>query len=287
VGKELVARAIHSCSRRAYKSFVALDCATIPDSLVESELFGYERGAFTGATARREGYFSVAHGGTVFLDEVVNLSSEAQKKLLRAIQERKVQPLGGKKSVEFDARFVAACNIPLEISVKSRKFRKDLYYRLNEFSLYIPPLRERKKDIVYLAQKFLRETALELERRIDGFSCEAVELLKSYHYPGNVRELRNIVKQAALVCDKRVEAKNLHFLMPGSKEVSGRDEHLMGLEEGLSMKEISKRKAAEVERKLIRYALDRCRGNKMEASRLLKIDYKTLFNKLKEYNIAL
>lgn len=286
VGKELAAKAIHFASRRSGRSFVALDCATIPDSLVESELFCYEKGAFTGADERRDGYFSTAGGGTVFLDEVANLSSDAQKKLLRSLQERKVQPLGGKRSVDFDARFVVACNVPLETSVKSGDFRKDLYYRLNEFSLYIPPLRERKKDIVHLAHKFLCEISLKLEKDIDGFSQDAMEILESHNYPGNVRELRNIIKQVALACDGQVTEENLLFLILGRKSGSLRDEELVALEEGLSMKEISKKKASEVESKLIRYALDRSGGNKMEASRLLKVDYKTLFNKLKEFDIT-
>lgn len=286
VGKELVARAIHSCSQRAHQAFVALDCATIPDTLLESELFGYEKGAFTGAGATRKGYFTIADGGTVFLDEVTNLSSEAQKKLLRTIQEREVHPLGGEQSVEFDVRFLVASNIPLENSVDSGEFRRDLYYRLNEFSIYIPPLRKRKEDICYLAHRFLSETSLELGKEIDSFSNEAMMLLQSHSYPGNARELKNIIKHAALVCGKRVEGDDLLFLSQEKSKGGLTSEELADLDKGLSMKEIARREAEEVERRLINHALKKCGGNKSKACRLLKIDYKTLHIKMKVYDIT-
>src|SRR2546425_741847 len=185
-GKELVARSIHQLSARREKPFVALDCGAIPETLIESELFGYEKGAFTGADRRREGHFQLAQGGTLFLDEIVNLPFPTQAKLLRTLEERQVQVLGAKGALPVDVRIVAAANVPMDGEIRAGRFRQDLYYRLNEFVIVVPPFRERVEDIVYLAARFLAEASLELQRPVRGISDEAVQVLLGYHWPGNV-----------------------------------------------------------------------------------------------------
>ena len=194
-GKELVARAVHQLSARREKPFIAVDCGAIPDTLIESELFGYEKGAFTGAQQRKEGQFELADGGTLFLDEIVNLPLSTQTKLLRALQERQVQRLGGKQPVRVDVRIIAASNVPLEREVRVGRFRQDVYYRLNEFGISLPPLRERD-DILHLANEFLPEASMELGRPCRKISEAAAQVLLRYRWPGNVRELRNVIRRA-------------------------------------------------------------------------------------------
>src|SRR5438132_5347624 len=179
-GKELVARSIHQLSTRREKPFVPLDCGAIPETLIESELFGYEKGAFTGADRRKEGHFQLAEGGTLFLDEIVNLPLSTQAKLLRAVEERHVQVLGATRAVPVDVRIIAAANVPLDGEIRAGRFRQDLYYRLNEFVIVVPPLRERVEDIVYLAERFLAEASMELQRPVRGISDEAVQVLLRY-----------------------------------------------------------------------------------------------------------
>src|SRR2546425_505145 len=203
-GKELVARAIHHLSARRDKPFVAVDCGAIPDTLIESELFGYEKGAFTGAHQRKEGQFQLAGGGTLFLDEVVNLPLPTQAKLLRALQVRPVQPLGSTQPVRVSARIIAAANVSLEREVRAGRFRQDLYYRLNEFAITLPPLRERD-DILHLANEFLPEAGLELGRPCRKISEAAAQVLLRYQWPGNVRELRNVIRRAILLASDRSE----------------------------------------------------------------------------------
>src|SRR5256886_7261322 len=210
-GKELVARAIHYLSSRRDKPFVAVDCGAIPDTLIESELFGYEKGAFTGAHQRREGQFQRAEGGSLFLDEIVNLPLPTQAKLLRALQERQVQPLGSTQPVRVSARIIAAANVSLEREVRAGRFRQDVYYRLNEFAITLPPLRERDA-ILHLANKFLPEASMELGRPCRKISEAAAQVLLRYHWPGNVRELRNVIRRAILLASDVIEPEHLSVI---------------------------------------------------------------------------
>ncbi|MEK7853288.1 MAG: sigma 54-interacting transcriptional regulator, partial [Planctomycetota bacterium] len=204
-GKEVVARYIHNRSPRGDKPFVVVDCGSIPETLIESELFGYEKGAFTGADRQKPGQFENASGGTLFLDEIGNLPVSMQNKLLRALQERQVRRLGGDKETAVDVRVVVAGNERLESLVKSGRFRMDLYQRLNEFHIEIPPLRKRKDDIVFLSKWFLDATNTELNKHVHGFTKEALDILLAYDWPGNVRELRNVIRRAVLLSSEMIE----------------------------------------------------------------------------------
>ncbi len=284
-GKEIVARAIHLWSDRARKPFIALDCGAIPETLIESELFGHEKGAFTGAHARREGHFQLADGGTLFLDEITNLPQVTQAKLLRTLQERCVQPLGGTHPVKVDVRIIVASNVSLEGEMLAGRFRQDLYYRLNEFTITLPPLRDRAEDIPFLARRFLVEACHELDQAEKSFSPDALDLLRGYPWPGNARELRNAVRQAVLMGADVITAEQLtavvrpevaHGPVPAQPGAPALDLALGGLRSAA---------AARVERPAIEAALRLARGNKAEAARLLKINYKTLYTKLKHYGI--
>src|SRR5216110_340234 len=283
-GKELVARAIHHLSSRREKPFVAVDCGAILDTLIESELFGYEKGAFTGAHQRKEGYFERAHGGTLFLDEIANVPLPTQAKLLRALQEREVQPLGSTEPIRVSARIIAASNVSLEREVRAGRFRQDVYYRLNEFGITLPPLRERD-DILHLANVFLPEAGLELGRSCRKISEAAAQVLLRYHWPGNVRELRNVIRRAMLLASEVIEPEHLAVLpvepLPALSPTGCR-----GPPETLnSLKEIADAAADDAEQQAIRRVLQVTGGNKSEAARLLRTDYKTLYLKMKEYGI--
>jgi len=209
-GKELVARTIHERSARRNGPFVAVNCAALPETLLESELFGYEKGAFTGAVGRKEGRFELANGGTLFLDEVADLSLVTQPKILRMLQEGEFERLGGTRSLQVDVRIVAATNQDLSEMVKEKRFREDLYYRLNVITVRVPPLRERHEDIRVLAQHYLRVYAAKNGRKLEGFSNEALERLESYAWPGNVRELENLIERTVLLARKdRIDAEDL------------------------------------------------------------------------------
>jgi DNA-binding NtrC family response regulator len=284
-GKELVARAIHHQSPRRDKPFVAVDCGAIPETLVESELFGYEKGAFTGAVRRKDGRFQAAGGGTVFLDEVGNLPLPTQAKLLRAIEERQVTPLGATRPVPVDARIIAASNVDLEDASRAGRFRPDLYYRLNEFGVTLPPLRSRREDIAHLARRFLDEVSMELRRPVHGITDDAMELLRRYDWPGNVRELKNVIRKAALLATDLVTPEFLPALgAPGeaappavvAPTVSGE----------LSLREVTEIATTDAERRAIRQALEAAKGNKTQAARLLRTDYSTLHAKMKRYGIS-
>ncbi|MBI4611137.1 MAG: sigma-54-dependent Fis family transcriptional regulator [Candidatus Rokubacteria bacterium] len=283
-GKELVARAIHQQSARCEKPFIALDCGAIPETLIESELFGYEKGAFTGADRRKEGHFQLAEGGSLFLDEITNLPLTTQAKLLRVLQEREVQLLGGKRAVPVNVRIIAASNVPLETEMRAGRFRHDLYYRLNEFTIALPPLRERQEDILYLAKRFLEEASMELKRPVRGISEEAAPLLLRHPWPGNARELRNVIRQAVLLSPDLIRPEHLAALGPGGARAPLAEEPRSG-SAGLSLREASEKAAAEAERQAIRHALQATQGNKSEAARLLRTDYKTLHVKMKRYGI--
>jgi two-component system nitrogen regulation response regulator GlnG len=284
-GKEVVARAIHDQSERAAQSFIALDCGAIPEALLESELFGYEKGAFSGAERRREGHFQLAQGGTLFLDEIANMPLGLQAKLLRVLQERKLQPLGGAKGVDLDVRFIAASNHDLEQEAEKGRFRQDLFFRLAEFRISLPSLSERPEDISYLAQRFLEETAIELRRAVNGLGAEALEMLKAHSWPGNVRELRNVIRQAVLQSEgSLLEAKLFARLLKkgGSKKAAA---EAGASHKGLSLREAGEAGLAAAEREAIRQALSATKGKILPAAKLLKTDNKTLHVKLKKYGI--
>src|SRR5205814_2355138 len=274
-GKELVARAIHYLSSRREKPFVAVDCGAILDTLIESELFGYEKGAFTAAYQRKEGYFERAHGGTLFLDEIANVPLPTQAKLLRALQEREVQPLGSTEPIRVSARIIAASNVSLEREVRAGRFRQDVYYRLNEFGITLPPLRERD-DILHLANEFLPEAGLELGRSCRKISEAAAQVLLRYHWPGNVRELRNVIRRAMLLASDVIEPEHLAVMpvepLPALSAMGCRGPP----ETPNSLREIADGAAADAEQQAIRRALQVTGGNKSQAARLLRTDYKTL-----------
>jgi len=281
-GKELVARAIHQLSARREKPFVAVDCGAIPDTLIESELFGYEKGAFTGAHERKEGQFQLAGGGTLFLDEIVNLPLPTQSKLLRALQQRQVQPLGSKRAVPVAVRITAASNVPLEQEVRLGRFRADVYYRLNEFVITLPPLRERD-NILQLANGFLAEAGAELGRPCRSISEAAAQVLLRYQWPGNVRELRNVIRRAILLASDVIEPEHLSVLPVDPCPATALRGQLAPVDS--SLKEIADAAAADAEQQAIRRALQATKGNKSEAARQLRTDYKTLHLKMKQYGI--
>ena len=288
-GKELVARFIHDLSEVNKGPFIAVDCGAIPESLIESELFGYMKGAFTGAYADKPGQFELADKGTLFLDEIGNLPYQAQQKILRVMQERCIQRLGAKKAKSIQVRVIAATNQPLEKDIESGKFRPDLYFRLKEFSIKVPALRERKEDIPFLAQRFINEVQLELNKKCGGISKETLQLLISYPWPGNVRELRNIIRQAVLLCEENVSIKPKHFtftsnIIPYTSEIqSSVSSRIYDGEKSLS--ETVKSISQTLERKIIADMLGETKGNKSEAARRLGIDYKTLLRKIKTYQL--
>ena len=282
-GKEVVANAIHRASSRKNAPFVAVDCGAIPDTLIESELFGYEKGAFTGADREKKGQFEMANRGTIFLDEIGNLPYHVQNKLLRMIQERKVQKLGGKQTIPVDIRIIAASNIPLAKLEGEGKFRSDLYYRVNEFKIELPPLRKRKEDIPFLVAQFIKEGNMELQKDVKGPSKESLAMLINHSWPGNVRELKNVIKRAVLLAENLVEPSHLIF----DNGPSAPSQFVAPEErtEGMPLKEITRKALSFVEKREIERALLRTLGNKTKASRVLQIDYKTLLTKIKEYQI--
>ncbi len=289
-GKEVVARAIHQASPRAKGPFVPVDCGAIPETLLEGELFGYERGAFTGAVGSKRGKFELAQGGTLFLDEILNLPLGSQAKLLRAIQEKTVYRLGGTSPVRVDVRVLVAASQDLHAAVVPGTFRVDLFYRLNEFTLRIPALRERKEDILYLAKRFLDLTNTELRKAVKGFSEAAVNVLLSYPWPGNVRELRSTIRRAVLLTDEVILETHLDIAGPtgGIPSALGISTSMPAADNELpSLKDIVAKSIAAVEREAIEQALRRAGGNKAQAARLLQIDYKTMQSKVKKYRIML
>lgn len=271
-GKEYIARLIHAQSNRKDAPFVAVDCGAIPKDLAASEFFGHVKGAFTGAISDKTGYFVQASGGTIFLDEIGNLSYDVQVQLLRALEERKVKPVGSDKEIAFDVRIISATNENLTKAVAEGSFREDLYHRLNEFSLKALSLRDRPEDIPVFANHFLVASNEELGKDVIGFEDSVMEVFKNYAWPGNLREMRNVVKRATLLCQGNfIAAEHIPAELAVHQNVR--------IPEDLSLK----REKHEVE--LIREALAKCNNNKSEAARLLKIDRKTLYNKMKLYSI--
>jgi len=273
-GKELIAHAIHYSSLRAKKPFVKVSCAALPDSLIESELFGYEKGAFTGAEARKKGRFELADGGTLFLDEIGDINLATQVKLLRVLQEREFERVGGTETIKSNVRLVAATNKDLEKAIAAGTFREDLYYRLNVFTIFIPPLRERKSDLLLLVDHFLEKFAREHSRSIKRISTPASDMLASYHWPGNVRELENTLERAVLMCDG--EVIHGHHLPPSlqTAEASGTVTRV-ALGDAVSA----------YEKDLIQDALKTTRGNRAKAARLLDTTERIINYKVRRYGI--
>ena len=286
-GKELIARLIHDASHRVHRPFVAVDCGALPDSIVESELFGYVKGAFTGADAKKAGLFELAKGGTLFLDEIGNISPTVQMKLLRSLQERRVQPLGSEESITTDVRIVVASNTVLEDEVRAGRLRADLFHRLNEFKIYLLPLRERKEDILFLAERFRHETNEELAKHTSRFSSEAQAYLMSYAWEGNVRELRNAVRRAVLLSNDIIELKHVQQVLGLMAEAAPAESNLPihKLYQGYGLHDVVHEVAAHLEKALIEHVLEETRGNKSQAAKRLQIGYKTLYRKLQEYGL--
>jgi DNA-binding NtrC family response regulator len=282
-GKEVVAQSIHTKSDRKHKPFIALDCGTIPENLMESELFGYERGAFTGADRKKAGQFQLAEGGTLFLDEIGNMPLNMQAKLLRVLESRQFQPVGASRINSMNVRFLAATNIDLQSKVSSGEFRADLYFRLAQYTIPLFPLRERREDIPYLAQRFLEEVSFELKRPVRRFLPAAIEILKAYHWPGNVRELRNLVRQSVLQTkDLDVGPEVLSSLTTGL--APGQNPKNSQIQ-GKTLREIADHASQEAERLAINETLRITKGNKSQAAKILQTDYKTLYVKIKALGI--
>ncbi len=284
-GKELVARAIHQLSSRSKSPFVPVDCGAIPEGLLESELFGHEKGAFTGASIQKQGKFEIARGGTLFLDEISNMPLGSQAKLLRALQEKKVSRVGNPRPMAIDVRVLAATNRDLLAMNKTGGFRLDLFFRLNEFTINIPPLRQRKEDILYLAKLFLDKTNRELSKEVKGFSRSAVEVLIDYHWPGNVRELRSVIRRAVLVAEDTITNQHLEIKASGVEDPTPAPAVHDTSWKNRPLKEIVRLGTVEIEREVLTQTLKYTGGNKAKAARLLRIDYKTIHTKVKEYGI--
>jgi Nif-specific regulatory protein len=273
-GKELIAHAIHYSSPRSKKPFVKVSIAALPDTLVESELFGYEKGAFTGAQSRKSGRFELADGGTLFLDEVGELNLATQVKLLRVLQEREFERLGGTETIKVNVRVVAATNKDLESAIAARQFREDLYYRLNVFPIFVPPLRDRKPDVMLLADHFLLKYARQHGKRIKRIATPAIDMLMSYHWPGNVRELENSMETAVLSCDGSVI--HAHHLPPTLQTAEA---------SGTVMQTSLSDSVEQYEKDLIVDALKSARGNRAKAARLLGTTERIIGYKVKKYGI--
>ncbi|WP_035653215.1 MULTISPECIES: sigma-54-dependent transcriptional regulator [unclassified Flavobacterium] len=272
-GKEIIAKSIHQQSTRKNNNFIAVDCGAIPKELAASEFFGHLKGSFTGAISDKMGYFEAANGGTLFLDEIGNLSYENQIQLLRALQERKIKPVGSNKEINVDIRIITATNEDLREAVKNGDFREDLYHRINEFSILSPSLKERGEDLMVFADYFLEKANQQLNKDIIGFSPEVVTIFQSYNWPGNLRELQNCVKRATLLTrGNYIESE----VLPAE---------FFQIQKQNSFESVAGFSLSENEKETIIHALSKTQNNKSEAAKLLKITRKTLYNKLKQYNI--
>ncbi|MBS1497096.1 MAG: sigma-54-dependent Fis family transcriptional regulator [Bacteroidetes bacterium] len=283
-GKEVIAKTIHSMSGRSNMPFIAMDCGTLSKELAGSELFGHVKGAFTGALTDKEGHFELANGGTLFLDEVANLTIEVQASLLRVIQERKFKRVGGNKEMPVDVRIIVASNENLQEAYRKGKFREDLYHRFNEFSIKLPPLRERKKDIPLFAAFFLEKAKNELSRNVEGFENEVMEMFINYSWPGNLREFRNVVRRAVLLTKEgKVQVNTLPWEITYSPPQAP-DMNPSFINKNVFKNEYDLKDAAsKAEYDAIMKVLKEVNFNKTKAAEILKIDRKTLYNKIKNY----
>ena len=290
-GKEAIAHEIHNRSQRKNKPFVAMDCGAISKELAGSELFGHEKGSFTGALQTKIGHFEMANGGTLFLDEVSNLSYEIQMALLRVVQERKVRRIGGNKEIDLDVRIIVASNERLLEAARKGKFREDLYYRFNEFSMEVPALRDRRDDLMLFAEAFLQSTNEELGKNIKGFTDDVVMDFMSYEWPGNLRELKNVIKRSTLLSNgDYIEEKALPFEIANFQKLREMDEDFGTLpvpqpQTDLDPNPSLKTVANEAEYDMIMQVLRQVNYNKSKAARLLNIDRKTLYNKMKQFDM--
>ena len=273
-GKELIAHAIHYNSPRAQKPFIKVNCAALPETLIESELFGYEKGAFTGAHALKKGRFELAEGGTLFLDEIGDINLATQVKLLRVLQEREFERLGGTTTIHANVRLITGTNKDLEKAMAEGNFREDLYYRLNVFAIFVPPLRDRKSDLLLLADHFLQKNAREHKKDIRRISTPAIDMLTAYHWPGNVRELENVIERAVLVCDNNV----IHgHHLPPTLQTAQASGTVMTLSLGDAV--------AAYEKDIVLDALKTTRGNRAKAARLLGTTERIINYKVRKYGI--
>jgi transcriptional regulator with GAF, ATPase, and Fis domain len=298
-GKELVAKALHENSSRLGGPFIKINCAAIPKTLMESELFGYEKGAFTGATSSKPGRFELADTGTLFLDEIGEIPVEMQVKLLRAIQESEFERVGGIKTIKVDVRLITATNRDLEHEIRQGNFREDLYYRLNVVPLRIPPLRERGRDIPLLVEHIIKKFNERLGKSVEGIVSDALETLARHRWPGNIRELENVLERTMLFCmSPQIELADIPAEVSGAgRERVGRDDTptgsfaiaaaAEGLEvgENTSLKEVVRAETSRLERELIARALEETGGNVTQAAKLLKISRKSLQMKMKEFGL--
>lgn len=297
-GKEFIARKIHLQSQRASKTFVAIDCGALPRDLAGSELFGHIRGSFTGAFADKQGQFEAANGGTIFLDEIGNLSYEIQVQLLRAIQERKIRRIGSTNEVNIDVRIITATNEDLKQAVANGDFREDLFHRINEFAIYVAPLRQKPEDLMIFANHFLKQANVELNRKVERFDDDVIDIFTRYSWPGNFREFRNIIKRAVLLSSGPVikaqtlpeeiitEAAEHNALITHHHENIVRSENntlLPEFDAPIDLRDAAHRS----ERDLIISTLEKVKFNKSKAAKVLNVDRKTLYNKMKQYNIPL
>ena len=285
-GKELVARALYRESPRANAPFIKLNCAAIPENLIESEFFGHEKGAFTGALNKREGRFELAHGGTILLDEISEISPTVQAKLLRVLQERELERVGGNRTIKVDVRVIATTNRNLEQSVEKKEFRQDLFFRLNVVPIHVPPLRERREDVPFLAQEFMRRFGRKHGVHVRGFSDEALKVLSTHSWPGNVRELQNVVERAVILSNESgvLEPEQLGITKPAPAPTVVAPGPVSPAPGNHAVADGSALSLAEVEKHHILGTLEQCKGNRTQAARLLGVSIRTLRNKLHEYN---
>jgi len=285
-GKELVARALYRESPRAHAPFIKVNCAAIPENLIESEFFGHERGAFTGALTKREGRFELAHGGTILLDEISEISPAVQGKLLRVLQERELERVGGNRTIKVDVRVIATTNRNLEQSVERKEFRQDLFFRLNVIPISVPPLRERREDIPLLAMDFMRRLGRKHGVPVKGFTNAALHGLNEHSWPGNVRELQNVVERAVILCGESGMLEPAHLglsgVLLGATSATVATIFAASADKAGAFTDFAT--LAELEKEHIFAALDRCQGNRTRAARILDVSIRTLRNKLHEYN---
>lgn len=288
-GKELVARAIYRESPRNNAPFIRVNCAAVPENLIESEFFGHEKGAFTGALNKREGRFELAHGGTILLDEISEISPQVQAKLLRVLQERELERVGGSRTIKVDVRVIATTNRDLDQSVEKKEFRQDLYFRLNVVPVFVPPLRERREDVVYLAEQFMQRFARKHGVKPSGFSAACRAALETHSWPGNVRELQNVIERAVILCADGEQLQPAHLGFSGISMASIAAPASMtanSVAGGATTGSDDIVPLGDMEKNHILTTLDKCGGNRTHAARKLRISIRTLRNKLNEYGIG-